>query len=180
MLEKIPLLKKATRYPIDVTIWQKRGNNVVRKKDRARFVKKREGKRFYYLKGTGNEIQIPLEKITGDKHVDLMQKQLGEFKPFTINLDDLEDDGLTFNTVDEDVRFWISNKLYEADIVHRTKEGWWDRHGTKVMAIAIPLVIFLGTGILFKMLAGDVSQIFKNSIVQGFREAAQRMGEGGF
>jgi len=179
MLEKIPLLRRTIRYPIDVTIWQKRGDGIVRKKDKVRFVEKREGKRFYHLKGTGNEIQIPLDKITADKHVDLMQKQLGEFKPFTVNVEDMEEDedgvGLTFNTVDEDVRFWISNKLYEADIVHRTKEGWWDKHGTKVMAVVIPFIIFLGVGIIFKLVGQDVGQMWaeqiKNAISQGMSQS---------
>lgn len=168
------------KYPLSVTIWKKRGNSYNKTEDKARFVQEREGKRYYYLYDHGKTIPVDYKFISASNHINFWMPNRDSFIPFSLDFSEMggNPEGPSFNTIDEDLKFFMSQEFREADLKYRTEKGFMEKYGN----IVIPFVILLGAGIFFWILNKGMSQNIKalTSAVESFKEAAKSAGAGGW
>jgi len=168
------------QYGTDVTIWQVRGDGYKKVEDRARYCPERLGKRFFWLYDLNKEVKVPLEYLDQDGHVDIYQEAEDILKPFKFDFSDFggQGDNPGYEAVDEDTRYWISNQLTEADMMHTTEPGIMEQYGT----IVSTAVILIGAGVFFLLLNRGMSENVTQltTAVQSFKEALKGAGAGGF
>lgn len=168
------------QYNVDVTIWQKRGNDHKKIEDIASYRPERLGKRYYWLYNLQKEVKIPLEYMNSDGHVNIYQEEEDILEPFKFDFSKFSEQGDNpgYKAVDEDTRYWISNQLTEADMMHTVKPGFLEKHGNIISAA----VMLIGAGVFFLLLNKGMSENIQQltTAVESFKSAMQGAGGGGF
>jgi len=156
-------------HPITVFVWEKRADGLKLTKDKARFVEERAARRYYHFKKHGIKKPIPSDYITS-KNVAYCYSPNREtllplkpgFEEITITTGGGKLKVADFNpaTLDEDMRFWLSQEFREADSKYRGEPSFWEKYGT----IIAPFIILLGSGLFFYILNQSLNETLSGGI----------------
>ena len=142
------------RYPITAYIFTKRADGIKLIKDKARFVEKRMGRRYYQFKKFGQTKPIPLDYIDSNNTVYCYSDNRDTLTPIKIDFEKIKEGKKGITTIDEDMRFWISQEFREADSKYLGQPTFWEKYGT----IIAPLIILIGAGVFFWMLNSSMAK----------------------
>lgn len=163
----IPILP----HPVKVMIFEKRGDGYIITRDKARFVRERLGKRYYHYKKHNVTKPIPFTALNKRNEAVLYSPSRDVLVPISFHFNKLvEKEGsktvkgkkikvlekveLDVDVLEEDIRFWVSQEFSEADRKYVGEKSWLEKYGL----IIAPLIILVGSGIFFYILASSIGE----------------------
>lgn len=165
---RIWLLENLKSYPIDVVIFEKRGNSTVTIRDKARYIRGDTNKasKFLLKKKKTETKPISLEYLSqgtmGKNYLFLHSPERNVFNPIKFS-----PTGKNFEVLDEDLRFWNILQHREAAVKYKEKSMW-----TELLPIMTVFITALAVGLILYMAIGQLSEVN-----DGLMAVANRLGE---
>jgi len=135
------------RWPVKVTIFERRGNHYVAKKDRARALYRKDGAIIYELRSTKTTLKPPDFKfLTPQKEIFLISPKRNVFEPFQIDWKKKNPHALG---IEDDVRFWTVEQIKAANRKYAKPsilERWWPIIIIFCVAIALSIIFYVVLG----------------------------------
>lgn len=167
--------KKWFGWPVDVTIFEKRGSNMYVMKDRGKRTMNDRGEIVYKLKNRKMDTKPGKFEHTyigrkGKHFLYLFSPSIDEFDPILIG----EKDTSGIEIIDEDMRQWLSQRYRQA-YEKWQKKGKWEQYGSVIMMIGVAIGTMLVLYVTWNGIADVTAQFhgISNSLASVAEDISQ-------